>query len=169
MKYNKNQGFTLIELLIYVAIFSIIIGVIVSFILWLVQSNTKAKVIRETMDSAEIIMRTITKEIREAKSIYSPTTSATQISLETTRYLPEGESISYIDFYLCESRFCLKKESQNPSYLTSDNVKITNLVFTQVGTSSIQINLTVDYNNPNNKPEYQSSISLSSTASLRSQ
>ena len=168
MKYNKNQGFTLIELLVYIAIFSIIIGVTVSFIFWLVQSNVKAKVMRETMDNAERIMRTMTKEIKEAKSIYSPTTSATQISLETTRYLPDGESMSYIDFYLCESlRFCFKKESQNPSYLTSDNVEVAILVFTQIGTSSIKIDLTVYYMDIDGKPEYKSSISLSSTVSLR--
>ena len=162
-----KKGFTLIELLVYIAIFSIIIGVTVSFILWLVQSNVKAKVMRETMDNAERIMRTVTKELKEAKSIYSPTSSATQLSLETTRYLPDGESISYIDFYLCESRFCFKKESQDPSYLTSDNVEIVNLVFTQIGASSIKIDLTVDYMDIDGKPEYISSISLSSTVSLR--
>lgn len=171
MKYRfikKDNGFTFIELLIYVAIFSIIIGVIISFIFWLVQSNIKAKVVRETMDNAERIMRTVTKEIKEAKSIYSPTFIATQLSLETAKYLPEGESMSYIDFYLCESRFCFKKESQDPSYLTSDNVEIVNLVFTQIGISSIKIDLTVDYIDIGGKPEYQSSTSLSSTISLRS-
>ncbi len=173
MKYrfiNKDNGFTFIELLIYIAIFSIIIGVTVSFIFWLVQSNVKAKVMRETMDNAERIMRTVTKEIKEAKSIYSPTFSATQLSLETTRYLPDGESISYIDFYLCElSRFCFKKESQDPSYLTSDNVEI-NLTFTLIEdpSSSVKIDITVEYKGPADKPEYQSSISLTSTVSLRS-
>lgn len=167
----NNKGFTLMEILVYVAVLAIIISAISSFLLWAIDSNTKTRVMRETLDNARRAMEIMIYEIKEAKSIYTPTTTSTQLSLETTHYVPEGEKKTYIDFYLCQSRLCLKKESQDPIALTSDKVEIKNLSFTQVATTStnpsIEINLAIKYKSPSNQPEYQAAVNLSSTASLR--
>lgn len=170
--FQKNgAGFTLIETIIYITIFSILVVVIISFSLWLVSSNTKARTVKETLDNAERSMEIITYEINMARNIYTPTTSSNQLSLETRNYLPQGEKTSYIDFYLCDStRLCFKKESQDPIFLTSDNVEVINLVFSRIVTGespSIRVDLTVNYKNPTNRLEYQSSVNLISTASLR--
>lgn len=168
--FKKGAGFSLLETLVYIAILSIMIVAIISFVLWSIHSNAKTKVIRETLDNAERIMRIMTQEIREAKSIYTPTTTSGQLALQTTKYLSQGEEDSYIDFYLCDSRLCFKKESQDAIVLTSDNVEMTNLVFTQILSGeapSVQISLTIDYKNPANRSEYQFSVNLTSTASLR--
>lgn len=164
------------EILVYISVLTIVIFVASSFFLWISKSNAKTKATRETLDNARRAMEIMTYEIREAKSIYTPTsifsTSSGQISLETKKYLPEGETFSYIDFYLCESRLCLKKEGMNPIALTSDRVEIKNLEFNQIATTStfpsIQINLKVDYKNPKNRPELMVSVTLNSTVSLRS-
>ena len=165
-------GFTLTEVLVYVAVLSIIISAVSGFLIWTVRSNTKAKVMRETQDNARRAMEIMTYEIKEAKSVYTPTTTSNQLCLETTHNLPEGEKTTYIDFYLCEDRLCLKKESQSPIALTSDRVKVSNLVFTQIATASpipsIQIDLQINYKSPANRPEYQAELNLKSTASLRS-
>lgn len=163
------------EILVYIAVLSIVVVAIVSFVLWSLRSNTKAKVMREVLDNARRAMEIITYEIKEARSIYSPTSifdsHPGQLSLETSKYLPEEERTSYIDFYLCNNRLCFKKESQDPIVLTTDNVEVSNLVFTKITTgdiSSIQIDLKIDYENPANRPEYQASVNLKSTTSLRS-
>jgi prepilin-type N-terminal cleavage/methylation domain-containing protein len=167
-----KKGFTLTEVLVYIAVLSIIILAVSGFLSWIMKSNTKAKVIRETQDNARRAMEIMTYEIKEAKSIYTPTSTSTQISLVTTHYLPEGENTTYIDFYLCQKRLCLKKESQNPIALTSDRVEVNNLEFTQIATTStipsIQISLKIDYITPAARPEYQASFTATSTASLRS-
>jgi len=175
MKKLFQKSFTLIEILVYIAVLSIVIVTIVSFVLWSVRSNTKAKVMREVLDNARRAMEIMTYEIKEAESIYSPTSifdsQPGQLSLETSKYLPEGERTSYIDFYLCNNRLCFKKESQDSIVLTTDNVEVSNLVFTKIitgDTPSIQIDLKIDYENPANRPEYQASVNLRSTASLRS-
>jgi len=66
---------------------------------------------------------------------------------------------------------CMKKESQSSVAITSDRVEVSNLTFKQIATSSsafsIQINLTIRYKNPNNKPEYQASMETTTTVSLR--
>jgi prepilin-type N-terminal cleavage/methylation domain-containing protein len=169
----KKRGFTLIEILVYIAVLSIIILSVSSFFLWAVRSNAKTKIMRETLDNARRAMEIITYEIKEAESIYGPTSvfgsHPGQLSLETVKYLPARETATYIDFYLCGDSLCLKKESQNPVALTSGRVKISNLVFSQIATTTpcIQIDLTVDFKTSAEQPEYQGSINLSSVASLR--
>lgn len=175
MRKLFQKSFTLIEILVYIGVLSIIISAIVSFVLWFLRSNTKAKAMREVLDNARRAMEIITHEIKEAESIYTPTSvfdfHPGQLSLETLKYLPEGEGISYIDFYLCDDHLCFKKESQDSIVLTTDNVEVNNLIFTKITTgdiSSIKIDLKIDYENPANRPEYQASATLESTASLRS-
>lgn len=168
---NKQKSFTLMEILVYVAVLAILVSAVSSYFLWTTRSNAKARAMREVADNARRAMEQMTYEIKEAKSIYTPTTTANQLSLETAKYLPTGETTSYIDFYLCGTQLCLKKESQNPIALTSDRVKVSNIVFSQVVTSnvpSIQINLKIDYKTSATRPEYQASINLQSTVSLRS-
>jgi len=172
MKFRfSNLSFTLVEILVYIGVLVIILVAISSFLIWAIHSNTKTKVMRETLDNARRAMEIMNYEIREAKSIYTPTTISTQLSLETIHYLPEGEKTSFIDFYLCGTQLCLKKESQNPIALTSDKLEVNNLIFSQVITGqipSIQIDFKIDYKNPANRPEYEASVNLKSAISLRS-
>ncbi|OGZ17560.1 MAG: hypothetical protein A2V72_01455 [Candidatus Nealsonbacteria bacterium RBG_13_37_56] len=168
---KPEKGISIIEVLVYIGVFSLIMVIVTSFVFWFVRSNTKAKVMREVLDSSKRVMEIITQEIKESEYIYLPTTSATQISLKTKKYPALGEEFSYIDFYLCDSRICIKKESQDPIYLTPESVEVNNLVFTQVMSGdylSIRINLGVNYNNVSNRPEYEASVDLTSTASSRS-
>ncbi|MFH1820486.1 MAG: prepilin-type N-terminal cleavage/methylation domain-containing protein [Candidatus Nealsonbacteria bacterium] len=167
---NKNQkGFTLMEILVYIAILTIILTSIIAFLFWALKSNQKTKAFREVSDNARRTMEIMLYEIKESKYIYAPTSNSTQLSLATLHYLLPQESISYIDFFLCDGpTVCLKKESVAPIALTSDSVEVFNLEFIQVSTSSVQINLSVKYKNPNSRPENEASIDLTSTVSLRS-
>ena len=166
-----GAGFTLIETLVYIGILIIVVGVVFSFLIWCVHSSTKVKVAREVSDNARRAMEIVVYEIKEARTIYTPTSTSTQLSLKTLHYLPAGEDTTYIDFYICGTQLCLKKESQDhPIALTSDGVEVSKLVFTRVVTDqipSVQIELKIDYKNPNNRLEYQASVDLKSTASLR--
>jgi len=105
------------------------------------------------------------REIREAKGIYTPTSTSTQLSLET-------KISTFVDFYLCgapTSAICLKKESQNPIAITSESVTVRSLVFTQISTTtpSVRIQLGLDYKTQAKLQEYQASVDLTSTVSLR--
>ena len=165
MKPNTPQkSFTLIEILVYIGVLSLIIITLASFFLWLGRSTTKARVMREVLDNSRRAMETITYEIRKAKSI-SPSSTVTHLYLENT---------TNSEFYLCgtaSTTLCLKEGTDAPIYLTSDKVEVTELTFTQIATvtttPSVQIELKIDYKNPGNITEYQASISITSTASLR--
>lgn len=170
-----KKGFTLVEMLIYIAVLSTVILTVSSFFLWIVRLNGKAKAMREVTDNAQRVMGVLSLEIKEAKSIYAPTsvfsTSTGQLSLETTKYLSSGETQTYIDFFLCEKRLCLKKEGQDPIALTSDSVEVKAMEFNQIATTStipsIRVSLTIDYKAPAEKPEYFASINTTSTVSIR--
>ncbi len=169
-KYKNKAGFTLVEVLVSLSVFFIILLAINSLLFLMTNSNSKTKANREVIDNARRAIEIITYEIKGAKSIYTPTTTANQLSLETLRYLPVDENNTFIDFFLCGSAICFKKESQSLVSLTSDIVQVANLSFSQIlnnGKPSIKINLTVDYINPNNNPNYSASVTLTSTVSLR--
>lgn len=167
-----NKGFTLIEVLTYIGVLVIIIFAVSSFLIWANRSSAKSKAMNEVLYNTRRAMEIMIREVREAKTINSPATTSDQLSLETTNYLPEEEETTFIDFYLCDTQICFKKESQDAVVITSDKVEVINLEFTQVITistiPSIQINLKINYKTSSDKPEYQSSINTTSTASLRS-
>lgn len=172
-KNNFSKGLTLTETLVYVAVLAILISAVASFFVWALHSSTKNKAMREVFDAARRTIEIISSEIKEAESIYESTSvfgsHPGQLSLEVVKHLPEGENKSYLDFYLCQDRLCLKKESQNPIALTSDEVKITNLVFSRIGADSpsIKIDLKIEFDDDTGRKEKQASIEISSVASQR--
>ena len=162
MKKQFQKSFTLIEVLVYIAILSIIIVAISAFVLWSTHSTAKAKVMRETLYNARRALEIMTYEIKTAENISS--TTANHLFLENT---------TTTEFYLCgvaSTTLCQKKGAENPIFLTSDKIEVNNLGFLQIATPtpSIQISLKVDYKNPTNRPEYEASVNVTSTAALRS-
>lgn len=169
----RKYGFTLIEVVVYIGVLGIILIAIFSLLIASNRSNIKARAMRETSEDAKRAMDVMVREIKEAGSVYAPITDnyPNQLSLETTNYLPTGEEATYIDFFLCGTSLCFKKESQNPFAITKENVEVNSLVFTRIvsgDSESVQIELGMNYKNPSGKPEYQATVDLTSTASLRS-
>lgn len=169
-KIFDDKGFSLLELVVSIAIFAIILFTVAASFLSMNASNLKTTADRETLENAKRALEEMTYEIKSAKSIYTPTTTASQLSLETSNYLPSGETDTFIDFFLCGSAVCLKKESQDPVVLTSDSVNVTNLSFTQISTGnepSVRVSLTVEYGVSAGSGTNSSTATLASTASLR--
>lgn len=166
-----KQGFTIIEFIVYIAVLAIIGGAVFTLFLWTLSVHTKARVLQETALSAQFAMEIVMREAREAESLYLPTSSATQISFQTKTFMPLGETTGFIDFFLCQDRLCMKKEEQNPVAVTSNTIEVTSLVFTAISTDtdfpSLQMIMEVRHRNPNNRPELEAILNLTSTASLR--
>lgn len=168
----KSKGFTLIELLVYVAVFAILITTITLFALAFIKNTSKGRIKKEVSLGASSTMESIISEIKKANKVYTPTsifnTSPGQLSLETSEKLPVDEKITYVDFYLdSDNKLYMKRESQEPELLISENLKVTNLEFEYIASvsESIRINLTLEYDT--SAPEYQYSYNLSSSASIR--
>ena len=169
------KGFTLIEMIIYVALVTTVISVIVGFAFWAIQVGSKVKINYEVTDNTRRAMETVVFEIKKSKGIYAPTAvfdaSPGQISLEQIATTTPGEVVTFVDFFKCADSLCLKREGQDPVKITTAQVKIVNLSFSQLlnstTTPSVQINLQVDSASSSSRPEYFSSINLTATAALR--
>lgn len=166
-----KKGFTIIEVVAYVAVLGIIGTSFSSVLLSSIKTYTKTQVMQDTTWNAQRAMDSMVQEIRESDHIYTPTTASSQLSLATSRYASPGHETSFIDFFLCGEKLCLKKESQDPIALTSDAVRVTGLVFTRVqqapNAESLRITMQVEYKNPNNRPERVSQIELTSAVAIR--
>jgi len=163
----NKKGFTLIELLIYAAAFVVVITLLTSFVFNLIKAQAKIRISKEVIDNSQRAMDIMLWEIRHAQDIYTPTSffdsHPGQLSLKTKQNTPLGEETTYLDFYLdINNRLCLKRESNEAIPLTSEKVKINNLVFnylTASSSQSIKIELSAVYN--------QATTTLISSASLR--
>jgi len=164
--YKKEKGITFVEMLVYTAIFSVVFAILTGFIVWVYQANAKSQAIREVSGNTQRAMQVILKEITEGKSIYTPITSATQLSLETINQLPTQETSTYVYIFLCGNQICLKRESENVFALTSNRVIVSNLKFVQFEADTspaIQVSFLIDYINPG----MMAALSATSTAVLR--
>jgi len=163
-----KKGFSLLEVIIYLSLVFIIVSVVAAFVFWLVASNSKNRLMIETLNSAERALEIMVFEIRSAESVYTPTATTSQISLQTKRHLPAGEDTAYLDFYLCGNKLCMKAESQDPVVLTPENMEVSNLVFTYIvsgDNASVKVDISVQNKNISG---YEFSTALSSSISLRS-
>ncbi len=163
-----QKGFSIIEVIIYLGLLSLIALLVSSVVIYFTNLNNQSKGDREVLENARRVLEEMTYEIAAAKSIYTPTTTASQLSLETSKYVPTGETTSYIDFFICDNRVCFKKDGQNPIYITDDAIQVSSLAFNQIstnGSTSIKISTTMRYNNAING--VQPSVSFTSTAALR--
>lgn len=158
------------EVVVSVAIMAFILLALISFILIFNNANAKTKADREALENARSILDAIAYEVRGAKSVYTPATNATQLSLETSRYVSTGESTSFLDFFICGARLCVKKESQEPYSLGNQEVEVTNISFVQLMNGSfpsLKISITAAHKNQGNNPNDAASVTLTSAVSLR--
>lgn len=174
-KLLKNiSGFTLIEMVVYVTLLSIVSLVVISVLFQFLGINETSGRIRSATTEARSSLDTIAQEIRFASSVYTPTsvfgTSPGQLSLETSRFVPADENSTYVDFYVDNNGLYLKREGQGAQLLTSQKVKVTNLVFTNLngytGLPAIRTQITIQYKDPGNGPK--EAVTLESTTALRS-
>lgn len=170
----KKNGFTLVELIIYVAIFAVIVSVFVVLVLDMIKYQAKITMDKNVLAQSQRAMEMITLEIRHAEEVYLATsvfdTHLGQLSLKTRRYLPTGETSTYVDFYLgSDGQLYLKKEGLADQSLTSTKVKIKNLVFTLLPADNkefVRIQLTATSDDIIRGSFYQATTTLISTAQL---
>lgn len=147
LKTKNKRGFTLIEMLLYVAIFTIFVGSLFSFLTMMTSSRLNNQYLLEVNNQGNQAIRVITQTIRNANSINSPgiSGSASSLSLETVNSAtnPTVFSSSGGVLYITEG-------SGSPIALTNDKVSISNLLFlnlSKVNTpGSIQVRFTLSTN-----------------------
>jgi prepilin-type N-terminal cleavage/methylation domain-containing protein len=163
IKEKNNKGFTLIELLVYIGIIGIALTVIMTLTVSIIEVKQKSDISRETQENARFMIQRMTNVFRWANSISSFGTN--DITLDTS----EGP----VRFYLggpSSDQLYIDRDG-NTYELTTENVKVSQLIFTQLeppnAPESVRIDLKVENRAPVDKGEYKGETNLITAVTLR--
>lgn len=151
-----KKGFTFVELLLYVAIVGTIFSSLVPFAWDVIQGGVRSSVDQEVGSNARLIMEKIKFKVRNARSIVVAPTSLT--------ITEQDLSTKTID--LSEGNIRM-----NAVNLNSADTRMTDLVFTDfssAATKQVQIRFTVISSTGQGSQEYAQTVTLESSAEVRS-
>ncbi|MEA1963122.1 MAG: type II secretion system protein [Patescibacteria group bacterium] len=158
----SNNGFTLLETLIYSALLGLILFAISSFGLLISAINQKNFAMSEVHNSARLAEETISRKIREAKSIVSPVPGNNSNQLVVENFFGSTETISLVDGII-------KVNNGQILDITSENILISGLNFINLGNSdidSIKFSYSIAYKN-NLSVEFDYGFDLESAVTVR--
>ena len=151
-----KKGFTFVELLLYTAIVGTIFSSLVPFAWEVIGGGARSAVDQEVDSNARLIMERIKSEVRNAKNI-----SVSQMSLTITE---QDLSTTVIDL----SGGNIRLDAVN---LNSADTMVTDLVFTDfsnASTKQVQIRFTLIASTGQGPQEYAQTVTLESSAEVRS-
>ena len=163
-----KKGFTIIEVLIYIAIATMLLFSLSSFIISVVDLRERAKVVNEIEQQGAQLMDTITRILREADSINSPTpgTFADNLSLSISEPAKNPTV-----FNLSNQILQITQGFASPENLSNNSVLIEDLKFINLSYPDtpgiVQIQFTLKYNYLNNRKNFNYIKTFQSSASLR--
>lgn len=167
-KLQPNKGFSMVETIVYLAIFAMFAGTLVTFVFNLNSSRLHSQIMLEVNDQGASLMRLLTRSIESASAINSPGTGGSSgvLSINTsdplttpTVFSEDGETL-----YITEG-------ASDPVALTNNKVRLTDLNFTNVSRSAtpgiIQIRFTIGNTAAKTLAEEQYSASFYGSSSLK--
>jgi type II secretory pathway pseudopilin PulG len=167
-KYKlQNKGFTLIETIIYIGIIGTVVVAFITFSLSIGGNRNKAFVGQETQANARTAMDLMSQKIRMASDVVSPVASTTESILELDMPVPDPNII----FRVISNRLNLIESGVSTTTITSSEVNVTNLTFTNMSSvgerDNIKINMTAEYDNASGDVEFEFSQTLETSVSVR--
>ena len=165
---SKRKGFTLIEIMIYTAVVVIILAGVVNFAWNIIFGESKTSSWQEVQQNTRFTMERITQAVRSASGINSPSMGNSADSLSLAMANPD---LNPTVFDLSGNKIRLSQGTSGPYELTSDELEVTNLNFTNLSypdtSGTVRIEMTIKHKNPGEIMEYEASINIFSSVSLR--
>ncbi len=162
------KGFTLVEFIIYITILTTILVSITGFLWLVVLGNIKETSYQEIQQNGRFAMTKITQEIKKATGVNHPLPG--NPPSDSLSLFIADPNLNPTIFDVVDGKLRITQGTNTPFELTSDQVIVSNLQFTNLSYSDtpgiIRIEMTVDHVNPGNRGEYQASIDLTSSISL---
>jgi Tfp pilus assembly protein PilW len=163
----NTKGFTLIEFLLYTIILAMVLILAGGFLWDIIFGNIKETSYQEVQQNGRFALSKITQEIKKATGVNTPPPGSSSNNLLLAMANP---SLHPTVFDVVDGKLRITQGSNGPYELTSDQVAVTNIQFTDLsytGTpGTIRMEMTIDYVNPMNRNEYTASASFKSTVSL---
>ncbi len=149
-------GFTLVELILVIALFSIIMGAILNFFIATLSGRVKAAAHMEVQEQARFVGDRLAYEIRRSTKIEAVSVFGTNLAATSTGTL----SLDMVDssrtptvFSVASGILYMKQGTSAAVALTSNDVSVTNLTFTNLSLSNgrskhILVNFTLSKPDP---------------------
>lgn len=168
---TQRHGISLIEALAYVGLLGIISVSIVYSTMQVTSTYRHARVQREVLSNARLMMETLTKKIAYSQEVYAPASrfnsNDDQLSLITSTSTLPQHTTSYLDIWTDGNRLLMREEGRATTTLSSATVQITqfrlNRIFQGLGREAIRITLGVS----SSALPLIASTTLQATATLR--
>ena len=152
---RNQKGFTLIEILLSLAVAAMLFVALSSFFFLTLQAKAKSRAIAAVEQSGLQILTTLTQTIRDSQT-FSAQSSVLTLDMET--------------FQLVGSDLRVTQNGTSVD-LNPDRVTVANLNFQDLSRSGasglIRIELTLTYQNPENRTEFDYTKNFISSAALR--
>jgi type II secretory pathway pseudopilin PulG len=169
MNKNTCKGFTLVEMVLYVALCSILLLSLSTFLSFLLQSRVKSQSIAEVNQQGFQMMQFMTQAIRNGKTVTSPLDASTSTTLSITTAVP---LLSPVVFSASGTSLMIQEGSGKQVKLTNSRVAVSSLVFQNISTATntektVKISFVLSYTSSSTKQEYVYSKLFQSSATLR--
>lgn len=170
--HQLNKGYTLIELILYVALISVFVSGAVYFAWDIIYGRVKSGVQQEVTQNLRHASGRIIYEIRNAQGVNSIGPSLISLAMTDSARNPTA-----FDVYDGRLRIGFGSggscPTTSPCTLTSDEVTVTNLTFTDLSSSggesvNVQFTITLESNNPSGRQEWEKTQTYSTSVELRS-
>ena len=169
-KRHNRSGFTLVEIVIYMAVLFIFLLAVTQYAITMVQTAQKARTVHEVEQNARFAMERIVREIQSANGINTgSSTFASHPGVLSLSHDIAGEDPTVFDLSGGQLRIT-QGAGGTPYALTSNDVTVSNLVFTNLSivdrTQNIHVAMTVTQSNVTDTA-YTSTITLENSIVVR--
>jgi len=150
---KDQRGVTLIELLIYITIVGVIMVTVVSFMMNLLTSRSKVSAVSEVLANARLMQDRLNDAARHAEGInVGSSTFGTDPGVLSLNMADTGVDPTVFSLTSDDGQFQINEAGGGNVLVSSNDVKITNLVFSNLTTVEdigiIQVKFTVTAVNP---------------------
>ena len=167
-KKPNQSGVTLIEAVIYIAVFSLVVGAVTTFLIDVIKLKNKTQAERVTYQEARYIMERVNNRIRLAPGI--DTGNSVFNSDEGQLVLKSPEVPTNLTTFYLQDGNVYEQIGENPvAIINSSDVTVTQFNFSQVVSSDSQssIETRIVVASINTRPDLSAESALTSNASLR--
>lgn len=172
---HNQEGMTLVEILVVMFLFLLISTFSINFLIMSVTGHAKAQANIEVQEHARTAMQRIVYEVRRAQGIEASTDLDTNLALSSASSfdldMPDVDR-DPTTFKVVSGILTLKQGADTAQELTSDDVAVTNLVFSDRSSANgrsrnIVIDLTVTHADPTGAASLDIEYHLQASAELR--
>lgn len=163
-KIKNNSGFTLIEVLIYIAVSSVMLVVVISFVRNILMIRNKITINSKVQQNARYVMARMVREIRYAEDL-------SVVDQNTLQLFVQDADRNPLYFDLQDGVLYMKEGLNDPVAITGNDVKVGEVLFEDRTTPNsadiVKITLTITNPDTNLSPDSKASVELDTYVARR--